>query len=190
MIIFVSSKKDAGFLSSPLLPLNPHQSCLYRPDFHQQPLQIQSVQVSLSLVWLFATPWTAACQASLSIINSCSLLTLVSIESVMPSNHLILCRALLVPPSIFLSSGSFLMSQLFPSGGQSIRASALASVLPMSIQDWFPLGWTGWISWQSKGLSRVSSNTIVQKHKFFSAQLSLWSNSHIHIWLWKIHSFN
>ena len=69
------------------------------------------------------------------------------------------------------------------SGGQSIGASASASVLPMNIQDWFPLGWTGWISLQSKGLSRVFSNTTVQKHQFFNAQLSLWSNSHIHTWL-------
>ena len=80
----------------------------------------------------------------------------------------------------FPASGSFPMSQLFASGGQSIGASALASVLPMNIQDWFPLGWTGWISLQSKGLSRVFSTTTVQKHQFFSTQLSLRSNSHIH----------
>ena len=83
----------------------------------------------------------------------------------------------------FPASGSFLMSQFFASGGQSIGASASASVLPMNIQDWFPLGWTGWISLQSKGLSRVFSNTTVQKHQFFGAQLSLWSNSYIHTWL-------
>ena len=75
----------------------------------------------------------------------------------------------------------FPMSQFFASGGQSIGVSASASVLPMNIQDWFPLGLTGWISWQSKGLSRVFSNTTVQKHQFFSANPSLWSNSHIHI---------
>ena len=75
------------------------------------------------------------------------------------------------------ASGSFQMSQLFPSGGQSIGVSASASVLPRNIQDWFPLGWTGWISLQSKGLSRVSSNTTVQKHQFFGTRLSLWSNS-------------
>ena len=73
----------------------------------------------------------------------------------------------------FPASGSFQMSQFFTSGGQSIGVSASASVLPMNIQDWFPLGWTGWISLQSKGLSRVFSNTTVQKHQFFSAQLSL-----------------
>ena len=83
----------------------------------------------------------------------------------------------------FSASGSFQMSQFFASGGQSIRVSASASVLPMNTQDWFPLGWTGWISLQSKGLSRVFSNTTVQKHRFFSAQFSLWFNSHIHTWL-------
>ena len=79
------------------------------------------------------------------------------------------------PPALnlFPASGSFPMSQLFTSGGQSIGVSALASVLPMNIQDWSPLGWTGWISLQSKGLSRVFSNTTVQKHQFFGTQLSL-----------------
>jgi len=83
----------------------------------------------------------------------------------------------------FPASGSFQMSQFFASGGQSIGVSALVSVLPMNIQDWFPLGWTGWISLQFKGLSRVFANTTVQKHQFFGAQLSLYSNSHIHTWL-------
>ena len=83
----------------------------------------------------------------------------------------------------FPVTGSFPISQRFTSGGQSIGVSASTSVLPMSIQDWLPLGWTGWISLQSKGFSRVFSNTTVQKHKFFRAQLSLWSNSHIHTWL-------
>ena len=82
----------------------------------------------------------------------------------------------------FPASGSFPMSQFFPSGGQSIGISASSSVLPMNIQDWFPLGLTGWISLQSKGLSRVFSNTTVQKHHFFGAQLSSQSNSHIHTW--------
>ena len=77
----------------------------------------------------------------------------------------------------FPAWGSFPMSQFFASGGQSIGASASASVLPMNIQDWFPLGWTGWISLQSKGLWRVFSNTTVQKHQFFSSQVSLWSSS-------------
>ena len=80
----------------------------------------------------------------------------------------------------FPASGSFQMSQFFESASQSIGIPASASVLPMNVQDWFPLGWTGWISLQSKGLSRVFSNTTVQKHQFFSAQLSLYSDSHIH----------
>ena len=82
--------------------------------------------------------------------------------------------------SSFPASGSFQMSQFFTSGGQSIGVSASKSVLPMNIQDWFPLELTGGISLESKGLSRVFSNNTVQKHQFFSAQLSLWSNSHIH----------
>ena len=93
-----------------------------------------------------ATPWTAACQAALSTTSSWSLPKLMSIESVIPSNHLILCHPLLFLPLIFPPSGSFQMSQLFTSGGQRIGVSASASVLPMNIQDWFPLGWTGWIS--------------------------------------------
>jgi len=101
--------------------------------------QFSSVQ-SLSRVWLFATPWIAARQASLSITNSRSSPRLTSIESVMPSSHLILCRPLLLPPSIFPSIRILPMSQLFTSGGQSIGVSASASVLPMNTQDWFPLG--------------------------------------------------
>ena len=89
----------------------------------------------------------------------------------------------------FPASGSFPMSQFFPSGGQNIGVSASASVLPMTIQDWFPLGWTGSISLLSKGLSRVFFNTTDQKHQFFGAQLSLWSNCHIHDH-WKNHSFD
>ena len=83
----------------------------------------------------------------------------------------------------FPAPGSFPMSQFFASGGQRIGVSASASVLTMSIQDWSPLGWTDWISLQSKGLSRVFSNTIAQKHQFFITQLFWWSNSHIHTWL-------
>ena len=85
-------------------------------------------------------------------------------------------------PESLTASGSFPMSQLFTWGGQSIRVSALASVLPMNTQDWSPIGWTDWICLQSKGLSRVFSNTTVQKHQFFGTQLSSQSNSHIHIW--------
>ena len=83
----------------------------------------------------------------------------------------------------FLVSGSFTVSQFFASGGQSIRVSASASVLPVNVQDWCALGWTGWISLQSKGLSKVFPSTTVQKRQFFGTQLSLWSSSHTHIWL-------
>ena len=113
-----------------------------------------SVQ-SLSHVWLFATPWTAAHQASLFITNPWSLLKFMSTVWVMPSNHLILWPSLLLLSQSFPASGSFQMSQFFASGGQRIGVSASISVLPMNIQDWFPLRWTGWISLQSKGLSRV-----------------------------------
>ena len=154
--------------------------------YHSVQMLVDSVTISLvqllSRVWLFATPWIAACQASLSITNSRSLLKLIFIESVMPSSHLILCHPLLLLPPSLPASGSFPMSQLFASGGQSIGVSPSASVLPVNIQDWPPLGWTGWISLQSKGLSRVFSNTIVQEHQLFSAQLSTQSNSHIHAW--------
>ena len=85
-------------------------------------------------------------------------------------------------PQSFPASGSFHVSQIFASGGQSIWVAASTSVLPMNTQDWSPLGWTGWISLQSKGLSRAFSNITVQKHQFFGAQLSLYSNSHIHTW--------
>ena len=140
-----------------------------------------SVQL-LSRVHLFATPWTTACQASLSITNSWSSLKLMSIESVMPSSHLSLCHTLLFLPPIPPSMRVFSMSQLFTWGGQSTGVSALASFLPKNTQDWSPLEWTGWISLQSKGLSRVFSNTTVQKHQFFCAQLYSQSNSHIHTW--------
>ena len=139
------------------------------------------IPMSLSLfirVQLFATPWTAAHQASLSFTISWSLLKLMSIESVMPFNHLVLCLPFSSCLQSFPASGSFLMSWPFASGSQSIGVSASVSVLLMNIQDWFPLGLTGLISLQSKGLSRVFSNTTVQKHKFFSIQPSLWSNSH------------
>ena len=103
---------------------------------------------------------------------------LMCIESVMPSSHLIFCRPLLFLPPIPPSIRVFPMSQHFASGGQSIGVSASASVLPMNTQDWSPLGWTGWISLQFKRLSRVFSNTTVQKHQFFSTQLTSQSNSH------------
>ena len=133
-------------------------------------------------VWLFATPWTAAHQVSLSITNSQSLLKLMSIELLMPSNHLIFCRPLSLPPLIFPSIRVFSNESVLLISCQSFGVSASTSVLPMNIQDQFPLGWTTWISLQSKGLSRVFSNTTVQKHQFFSTQLSSQSNSHIHTW--------
>ena len=126
----------------------------------------RSIQFSRSILSNSGTPWTAAHQASLSITNSWSLLKLISVELVMPSDF-IFCHPLLFPPSIFPSI------RVFASGGQRIEVSASTSVLSMNIQGWFPLGWTGWISLQSKGLSRVFSNTTVQKHQFFGTQLSL-----------------
>ena len=132
---------------------------------------------------LFATPWTAADQTPLSITNSQSFSNSYPLSqwchpttssSVVPFSS---C------PQSFSASGSFLMSQLFASGGQSTGASASAAVLPVNVQDWFPLRLTNLISLQSKGLSRVFSNTRAQKHQFFSTQPSLRSNSHTHTWL-------
>ena len=144
--------------------------------------QFSSVQ-SLSHVRLFATPWIAAHQASLSVTNSWSSSKPRSIESVMPSSHLVLCRPLLLLPPIPPSIRVFPMSQHFAWGGQSTGVSVLALFLPKKSQGWSPSERTGWISLQSKGLSRVFSNTTLQKHQFFSAQLSSQSNSHIHTWL-------
>ena len=112
--------------------------------------------------------------------NSCPL-------SVIPSNHLILCRPFFSCPQSFPASRSSLMSRLFALGGQSIGTSASASVLPMNIQDWFSLGLTGLISLQSKGLTRVFSSTTVWKHQFFGASLSLRSMfSSSHLWMWEL----
>ena len=145
-------------------------------------IQFSSVQ-SLRRVWLRATPWIATRQASLSITTSQSSLKLLSIESVMPSSHLILCHPLFLLPPIPPSIRVFSNSQLFAWSGPSIGVSALASFLPKKSQGWCPSEWTGWISLQSKGLSRVFSNTTVQKCQFFGAQLSSQSSSHIHTWL-------
>ena len=143
--------------------------------------QFSSVQ-SLSHVRLFATPCITACRASLSITNSWSSLKLMSIESVVPFS----VSSSVVPfsscPQSLPVSESFPMSQLFAWGGQNIGVSASTSVFPKKSQGWSPLGWTDCISLQSKGFSRVFSNTTVQKHQFFSAQLSSQSNSHIHTW--------
>ena len=155
-------------------------------------MPFSSVQSSPSVMSDSETPWTATCQASLSITNSWSLLKLSSIESEMPSNHLILCQPILLP-SIFPSMKkvwSVPMSQFFASGGQSIGISASASVLPMNIQDWFPFGWTGWSpcslrdsqessptsqfkSTNSSALSFLHSPTLLSKHDY-----------------WKNHSFD
>ena len=145
------------------------------------PTSFSSVQ-SLSCVRLFATPWIAAHQASLSITNSQSPLKLTSIELVMPTSHLILCHPLLllppIPPSIRVFSNESTLRMRWP----KYWSSALASFLPKNTQGWPPLGWTGWISSQSKRLTRVFSNTTVQKQQFFRAQLSSQSNSRIHTW--------
>ena len=145
-------------------------------------IQFSSVQ-SLSSVRLFATPWIAAHHASLSITNSQGL------PNPCPSSWW--CHPAILSSVIpffsclqsFPASGSFQMSQLFRWGGQSIGVSGSASVLPVNTQGWSPLGWSGWIFLQSKGLSRVFSSTTVQKHQFFGAQLSSPPNTHIHTWL-------
>ena len=131
----------------------------------------------LSHVWFSATPGTVACQGSLSFTISQSLLKVMSIEWWCHSN-IVLCHPLLLLLQYFPASGSFLMSQLFILGGQSIGVSASASVFPVNSQDWFPLGLTDFISLQSKGLSRVFSSTTFRKYQFFSAQPSLCCNSH------------
>ena len=149
--------------------------------FNQQIIQ------SLSHVQLFATPWTAACQASLSFTVSRSWLKLMSIELITISSSVAPFSS---GPQSVPVSGSFPISWLFASDGQSIGISASASVLPMYIQGWFLLWLIGLISLQSKGLSSTFFNTTAQKHQFFSAQLSLLSNSHIHMWYWKNHRFD
>ena len=156
-------KNNCSFVAINIQPWNIFQRIL---------CQFSSIQL-LSHVRLFETPWTAACQAFLSISNSRSLLKLMPIESVMPSNHLILsCPLLLLPsnlPSIRVSSNESVLRIRWP----TYWVSASASVLPVNIQDWFPLGWTGWISLKSKGLTRIFSNTTIQKHQFSGTQLSL-----------------
>ena len=151
----------------------------------QRPILAQFSSVTQSCPTL-STLWLAAHQAFLSSLtprvhsNSCAL---------SPWCHPAISSSV-IPfasyPQSLPASETFPMSQLFAWSGQSIGVSALASVLPKNTQDWSPLEWTGWISLQSKGLSRLSSNTTVQKHHFFCAQLSSQSNSHIHTWLWEI----
>ena len=158
----------------------PSTGSLESQPLDHQGSPISSVQ-SLSRVRLFVTPWTAARQASLPITNFWSLLKLMSIVSVMPASHLILCHPLLllppIPPSIRVFSSESALHIRWPK-----YWSFSFNILPVNIQDWSPLGWTGWISLQSRGLGRVFSNTTVQKRQFFGAQLSLQSKSHIHRW--------
>ena len=153
-------------------------------------LQFSSVQ-SLNRVWLFVTPWIAARQASLSITNFQSSLKLISIESVIPSSHLIpLSSPFPTAPSPSEHQSLFQWVNSLHEVGQSIGVSASASVLPMNTQDWSSLGWTGWISLQFKGLLRVFSSTTVQKHQFFGTQLSSQSNSNTIYDHWKNHSLD
>ena len=152
-------------------------------------ISFSSVQ-ALSRIWFSATPRTAACQVSLSISNSraCSNSCLSSqwCHPTISSSVIPFFSCL----QSFPASGFFSMSQFFVSGGQSTGISASTSVLPRNIQDWFPLRLAGLTSLQPKGLSRVFSNTTVQKHQFFGAKLSLRSNSHIQTWLLEKHSFD
>ena len=144
-------------------------------------VQFSSVH-SLSCVWLFVTPDRHArppCPSPTPGVHPNS-------RASSRWYHPAISSSVIIPfsscPQSLPASGSFSMSQLFARGGQSIGVSASASVLPMNTHDWSPLVWTGWISVQSKGLSRVFTNTTVQKHQFFSAQLSSQSNSHICTW--------
>ena len=173
----VSFHASPGNTLSPLRYSLPGHYCLSLTFQHS--VQFSSVTQSCPL---FATPWITAHQASLSITNSQSLPKLMSIRWVMPSSHLILCRSLLllppIPPSIRVFSNESTLHMRRPK-----YWSFSFSISPSSEhQDWSPLEWTGWISLLSKGLSRVFSNTTVQKHQFFGAQPSSQSNSHIHTW--------
>ena len=164
-----------------------HQCSLFQPWWVECP-QIHFISVqSLGSVQLFVTPLIAACQATLST-NSQSLLKLMSIRLIMPSNHLILCHPLLFLPSIFSSIRVFSNESALHIRWPKYWSFSIS--LSMNIQGWFPLGLTGLISWKSKGLLRIIPNITLQKHQFFSTQLSLWSNSHIYTWLLENHSFD
>jgi len=177
------------------MPLN--SSLYYKLSMHWVCITICKIYViivqSLSSVWLFATPWTAACQTSWSFIISQRVLKLMSIESVMPANCcllccLILCCLLLLLPSIFPSIRVFSNESAFCIRCVGVSASAL--VCPVNIQSWFPLGSTGLISLQSEGLSRVFSNTTVWRHQFFVLSLFYCGNlTSVHDY-WKNHSFD
>ena len=143
-------------------------------------VQFSSVAQLCPTLW---TPWTVARQASLCITSSRSIPKAMSIEPVMPSSHLILRHPLLLPPSIFPSIRVFSKESALSIRWPKYWSFSFNISPLMNTQDWSPLGWAGWMSLQSKGLSRVFSNTTVQKHQFFGAQLSLQSNSHIQTWL-------
>ena len=143
---------------------------------------ISSVQL-LSRVWLFATPWIIARQAFLSITNSPSSLKLMSIKLMMPSSHLILCHPLLLLPPIPPSSRVFSNESTLHMRWPKYWSFSFSIIPSKEIPGLSPSEWTDWISLQCRGLSRVFSNTTVQKHPFFGAQLSSQSNSHIHTWL-------
>ena len=177
------------------MPLN--SSLYYKLSMHWVRITICKIYViivqSLSSVWLFATPWTAACRPSWSFIISQRVLKLMSIESVMPANCcllccLILCCLLLLLPSIFPSIRVFSNASAFCIRCVGVSASAL--VCPVNIQNWFPLGSTGLISLQSEGISRVFSNTTVWRHQFFVLSLFYCGNlTSVHDY-WKNHSFD
>ena len=165
-------------ISSSFCPLSWNSELLLMPS-SPVPVVVQS----LGHAWLSVTLWIAAHQASLFFTISRSLLKLMFMEPVMPSNHLFLCHLLLLLTSIFPSIRVFSSESVLQIRWPKHWSLVSASVLPMKIQHWSPLWLTGLISLQSKGLSRVFSNTTVEKHQFFGIQSSLWSNSDIHTWL-------
>ena len=150
------------------------------PGFSLLHYLLVAVVQLLSCIWLFATPWTAVCQAFLSFTISRSLLKLMSIELVMSFNHLIFCHPLLLLPSVFPSIRVFSKDVTLCIRWPKYWSLSYSIKLPMNIQNWFILWLNCLISLQSKGLSKIFSNTTVQKHQFFGAQPSLLSNSHIH----------
>ena len=159
------------FIFNSMYTLIPNYKCVRPPHVsptlsnHKSAFEVcESIQFSCSVVSHPATPWTTALQAYLSITNSQSPSKPMFTKSVMPSSHLIFCCHLLLLPSIFPSIRVFSNESALPIRCQSIRVSVSTSILPMNTQNWSSLGWTGWISLQSKGLSRVFSNTTVQKH--------------------------
>ena len=162
-----------------IIPGFMHQTCNKYSIYNCSNSQFQ---LSLIRVWLFATPWTAARQASLSITNSQSLLKLLSIELVMPSNHLISSHPLLFPPSIFPSIRVFSSELVLPIRWPKYWSFIFRTSPSINIQGWFPLGLIGLISLQFKGFSRVFSSTTVQRHQFFGAQSFLLSTPHICTW--------